>query len=578
MIMRPRTVSVPPYAALVAVVALLVIAAMMSTAVAEELPYTLVQTATPSIHSYPGVNASVLGIQTGMTVSQVEKIAGKYHFWKPQVMKRSLSVNYRGIDVESKPFIAKIAYQDKNGDVLKVFFANPATGNVVYKVDLIFNYKNVSKAPFMHTQEAYLIKFYGPVTYKSNDSYTWQFGKRSLLKCAVSDCSRVALWSPYTAASKIGVDMGIYAALTPNEGYYLPPTSGHKNGQKVARLHVALVNYRLINASVAAGTKQLKTAVIDHDNKVFKANQKLAEKGWNILDVTGAVTGHALVVSCGRAGIGGSGVSATTYASADALGAKLFFPKFAAKALLQKYGIGPVAYGGKKYRMVINTFSRYPRAKSANVQLYPFKGHDELYWGGKLVNGSITITGTGRHHSFTFSHAVIKFKTTYSGEQTAPINSTVMIDGEAHCTDGANVPLPPNFIVPTQKLNGTYVSKGSPLTFDFVSRTAVVARSRYGHARAIYKFDGHLLLISTPHHRLIMKALSNGCFNGLYNHTYCKAVPERRALVTTQATTRGTKPSGLLEDKPVKAQKKLETSASAAAQKKKAQLNLVPKF
>lgn len=401
---------------------------------------TLVQTAQPITRTYPGVDASILGIRTGMTVSQVEAIAAQRGLGKPQETKTSLSVNYQGNTAQSQIFISKVAYQNATSGDLTIYFGSPTTGNTVYKIDQSLGFPDISSAPFMDVAASALIKKYGPTSYENYGSYTWQFGKTSLEKCTSGQCPgrTVGQDSSDTAASQIGVVMGIYASLTPKQGYYLPPSPGHKNGQKADHSDIVLVDYQAQSESVNAGAQQLKTAATDYYNKVSeaksKAEQKLAKNATNVLDVTGAVTGHALVTVCRESG---DGLYAKTFASADAVEKSLFISKYLSEAMFQKYPIGPVTYAGKKYNMTVTAFGQPPSTTDANVQLNPVNGKGTLIWWGAVVKGSIIIADSGSSRAVTFDHAVLN---PTPNQRNAP-SGPVTINGKAFCKGGGE-PLP----------------------------------------------------------------------------------------------------------------------------------------
>ena len=554
---------------------LLAMVVMTPVATAHQLSYTLVQTTKPLVPAYPGVDASVSGIRIGMTVAQVEAIATKHDYGKPQVITSSTSVNYKGISAQSQSFISKLVYQNGAGDVLTVFFANPTIGNVAYQIDLAFDYNDVYKAPFMHAQQAYLLKLYGPVTSNGYNSYTWQFGKRSLLTCPAGNCSFLNNSSSQTADSKSEVVMGIYVSLTPYEGYYMPPSPGHTNGQKVAKLHVSLVDYRLKTESANTGIKELKTAAIQSYNTALEAKteveQKLKNNASNVLDVTGAVTGHALVTGCREAY--GTGLYAVTFPSADAAAKSLFISEYLSEAMFQKYRLGPVTYVGKKYNLMVNAFGEPPGTTNANVELNTVKGgRAGPSWGNTLVKGSITIDDSGSSRAVTFDHVVLQ----PTANQRNPPSGPVTINGKAYCKGGGE-PLPPLLFFPAQTLTGNYTGtyvlpngEKKNTWLEFVSGHTVtiqlVSDNSWRTRNFTYKFNGKLLLLQPSNdgdmQGVVLKVDSNGCFDSRSGSKLCKT-----SALTPEATK-------VMEIK--QAQEK--AAAIAAKEKKKKALELVPQF
>jgi len=146
---------------------------------------SLVPKLQPVTFSHPGVSADVLGIRIGMTVSQVEAILKKSYPGGPsQVIKRRDSFAYRGVTVQSNPYVQTIIY-DKSmahggSDALTVYFTGPATGNrlnVIHR-NVLFNSPpygepNPLLDPSTSALKAGVMKKYGPPSFRPPGSFTW---------------------------------------------------------------------------------------------------------------------------------------------------------------------------------------------------------------------------------------------------------------------------------------------------------------------------------------------------------------------------------------------------------------------
>ena len=180
----------------VGVIGLVGLAVLNSSANAQQdfIRAPLVQTAKPTDLSYPGVNADILGIRPGMTVSQAEAIAAKNFSTKPTESITSLSISYRGLLVRSQPFIGSVVFKNyKTNEVLNLFISSPATGNVVIGIDHQILLSGITNQPLFSAVKASLIKKYGPLSSQLLsqyvNSYWWQFGK-DLPYALRSHCSR----------------------------------------------------------------------------------------------------------------------------------------------------------------------------------------------------------------------------------------------------------------------------------------------------------------------------------------------------------------------------------------------------
>ena len=541
----------------IAVIGVLAMAVMTPSANAQNSTYTLVQTAKPIPASYPGVNANILGLRIGMTVSQAETIAAKtFPGSKSQEFKSAVSINYPGGLASSQSYVSRVDLRSGPFDSLRLYFTNPATGNVLYGMTASIDYPDVSKAPLMTALGARLVKEYGP---GSEGSYTWNFGKRSLDKCLLVGCQPVNIGTgPFYNP---GVVLEIYASLSPSK----------MDGAKVGSITMGMQDYQLQTESVNAADKQIKALATAYYDKMVlaksEAEQKLRNNASNVLDVTGAVTGHALVTTC----IGGLG--AETFSSADAAEMRLSISKYLSEAMFQKYGIGPVTYAGKKYNMVVAAFGKPPGTTNADVELNPVKGQGTTgSWGNTLVEGSITIADSGLSRAVTFDHAVLK----PVPHQRNPPSGPVTINGKAYC-EGPGEPLPPELFVPAQVLTGNYTGpyvlpngKKTTVWLEFVSGTAVTVQFAHEDPQTThkdtYKFNGDLLLVQPPNdgdmRGLGLKLDSSGCFDTMQNSKLCKTAAPMPAAM-----------------KAMEIKQEQEKAAAIAANAKRANaLKLMPKF
>lgn len=551
----------------VAVIGLLAMAVMIPMAKAQTSTFTLVQTAKPIAPSYPGVNANILGLRIGMTLSQAKAIAAKrLPGSKSQEFKRAVSTDYRGGSVSSQSYVSRVDVRYGPSDLLRLYFTNPATGNVLYGMELTIFYPDVSKAPLMTAQKAALIKQYGPPSVHNRG--TWQFGEHKLKPCPALGCVNLGVAVPgmYKRALQLGVVLEIDATLA----------ASRTDNTKLGWISAAMEDYQVKNESVNAADKQLKTLATAYYNKMAaakaKAEKKLTKNANNVLDVTGTVTGHALVVGCIINDVSGHTL-ARTFSNAEAVKEPMFVPKYISEALFRKYELGPVTYDGKKYNMKVRAFGRPPDATNAGVELDPLKGPGVILSGNTLVSGSITVAAFGQSVAYTFDHAVLKLEGT-----GVPPNATVTINGKAYCVRGGNAPVPPDLIVPTQTLTGTYAwinSQRLAILYDFVSATAVDVQfpSQNLKEQGTYHFDGHILQLVSPNGESgFLKADSNGCFVATNNAKFCKSTAQKLAAAKAM------KAKQAQEAKAREAKQAQEKAAAAAAEKKKALKKLMPKF
>jgi len=157
----------------------------------------LVQTVKPPTAAYPGVDASLLGIRTGMSVQQVEAIAAKLGLGRPSMTYTNFSGNVavgnKVLVTASDNYIERINYQkDAGGNApslsVVVNFTSPATGNSSYEVEVNKNYPyDQNKDPLeVNTVMADLLHQFGPATHQNNLPVQrwlcWNFTGQSLIK------------------------------------------------------------------------------------------------------------------------------------------------------------------------------------------------------------------------------------------------------------------------------------------------------------------------------------------------------------------------------------------------------------
>lgn len=164
--------------------------------------FSFMQTLKPVSRSYPGVEADILGIRTGMTVAQAEAIAEKSYPGKPEQHKTPDVFSYRGVTVQSQAFLQTVTFDKETAhtsDQLSMTFGSPVTGNTLYAMtrDIKFSKnggndpKSAEIDPSINALRAALIKKYGPPSYMSapdsggtNTSIDWEFtAERTRVNC-----------------------------------------------------------------------------------------------------------------------------------------------------------------------------------------------------------------------------------------------------------------------------------------------------------------------------------------------------------------------------------------------------------
>jgi alpha-tubulin suppressor-like RCC1 family protein len=170
----------------------------------------LAQTAKPITRAYPGVDASVLGIRTGMTVSQVEAMAAQRGLGKPDESATEVSVSLdhffalsgEKLQVSSKAYVYRVGFGRTGNSTVEVSFSSPATGNRSDAIALHTSYPpNPNGDPLTVTALATkLLHKYGPPSFEIHGKDAgggwylwWDFTKQSLLQT----CNKTIPCFPY---------------------------------------------------------------------------------------------------------------------------------------------------------------------------------------------------------------------------------------------------------------------------------------------------------------------------------------------------------------------------------------------
>ena len=223
----------------------------------------LVQTAKPPTAAYPGVDASLLGIRTGMSVKQVEAIAAKLGLGRPSTTINSfngnVAVGNTVIVTASDNYIERINYQkdpvgNSPGLSVEVMFTSPATGNSSYYVEVNKNYPyDQNKDPVeVNTVMADLLHQYGPATHQNTSPeqhwLCWNFNGQSLIK--ISPNHPNCYTSILNQSPPLLADFFIAAGVSTNP----------RNPTKVLGIGESIGDNRLPLMDSNAGIKQLINA------------------------------------------------------------------------------------------------------------------------------------------------------------------------------------------------------------------------------------------------------------------------------------------------------------------------------
>ncbi len=175
-------------------------------------PISLTQRIKPITRTYPGVDVGTLGIQTGMTISQVEAIAAKRGLGKPDDHEFSLTMPlteflmHSGdghLSVSSRNYLDEVLYGPAHlydvyvgqhvgiSNTVAVYFSSPASGNRSEDIQRDTWYPTDPKMdPFTVTAlAANLRRKYGPPSFQLHTQNSsgwllwWNFSKQTLVPC-----------------------------------------------------------------------------------------------------------------------------------------------------------------------------------------------------------------------------------------------------------------------------------------------------------------------------------------------------------------------------------------------------------
>lgn len=249
----------------------------------------LVQKLQPVPRSYPGVATDILGIRTGMTVSQAEAIAEKNYPAKPKEYKDPDTFEYKGVTVQSEPFVQRVDFISQTGDTidtLSLLFSTPATGNTLYAMSRLLQfYRGPVSAPLVNALYPSLIKKYGPLSYNPDrDQNTiapmiWAFTQSSRTICkSTFDC--VSIFSPVQTTDLTDMGQGDWGRLQSQCGvpkvqsYVFMVSAGIYANQsdqtKADRMHVSIWDSATCMNDGKEAVKQLTAAAIKFYNSVYK--------------------------------------------------------------------------------------------------------------------------------------------------------------------------------------------------------------------------------------------------------------------------------------------------------------------
>jgi len=167
------------------------IALAAAAAFADPIPMNLVQSSPPIKHSYPGVAIDVLGVETGMTVKEVEAIVRKEYGVEPQEFSQTMG---NGI-FTSQPYTVRLtATKPDFTDSIEIYFGTPATGNVAVNVVRTLLFQDILKAPPILSLISQMDQKYGAEssTWKATQPFHfWVFDKTSHVLCQNNFCPMV---------------------------------------------------------------------------------------------------------------------------------------------------------------------------------------------------------------------------------------------------------------------------------------------------------------------------------------------------------------------------------------------------
>ncbi len=162
----------------------------------------LVQTAKPIIRTYHGVDASVLGIRTGMSASKAEAIAKQIYKKAPAPDLPPVQPSFwnNGNTIKAQTFVADAGIStlgETSNEGLQLIFTTPATGHTVDGILREITFKG--QLPLISDIEAGLIKKYGPPSFLGPQAdqrtslhgavvLAWKFNKNSRMNCKSLKC------------------------------------------------------------------------------------------------------------------------------------------------------------------------------------------------------------------------------------------------------------------------------------------------------------------------------------------------------------------------------------------------------
>lgn len=197
--------------ACICTIGLLALVLMAAGAWAGTGNFTLVQAARPITRTYPGVAADVLGIRTGMTVSQAEAIAKQSYPSETPATAAPLSLPFDGGALQTQPLVPYIRFSKNTAhtsDNLVLFPTTPATGSTLYHILRYITFHkvagSVTQYPPISAIRASLIRKYGPPSFQVKEGpsgrpgvlygeygrlgMAWVFSKDAHLNCTSGRC------------------------------------------------------------------------------------------------------------------------------------------------------------------------------------------------------------------------------------------------------------------------------------------------------------------------------------------------------------------------------------------------------
>lgn len=149
---------------------------------------TIVQSADPVVHSYPGRAIDVLGIRPGMTAEQVKGILSKEYGGETTEEQTSIVSQHNGIEVRSRPYLSGLTAA-KGEDRIKVVFGTPGTGSTAVAVTRTLTFSEPRNAPRLDAIQAQLEAKYGPQSQAGGGARSaWVYDASAQVRCAYNAC------------------------------------------------------------------------------------------------------------------------------------------------------------------------------------------------------------------------------------------------------------------------------------------------------------------------------------------------------------------------------------------------------